>query len=137
MMLVNKARVISCLFLYQVVLSRLLLSLCFQTCEAMPKLLLVVTTIMSVSSMLSVALLGFILLSANLMCFMSLCNFKHMLNDCLSTKLSMFSQTGGVSIVTLTPSFRSLASHTMCLVLIHISRMVQLNVSIVILLTPA
>ena len=50
---------------------------------------------MSVSSMLSVALLEFILLSANLMCFMSLCNFKHMLSGCLSTKLSIFSQMGG------------------------------------------
>ena len=37
----------------------------------------------------------------------------------------------GVNTVILTPSFRSLASHTMCLVLIHISRTVQLSASTV------
>ena len=37
----------------------------------------------------------------------------------------------GVNTVILTPSFRSLASHTMCLVLIHISRTVQLSANTV------
>ena len=97
----------------------------------------VVINTMSVLSMLIVALPGYILLSANLMCSMFSFSFKPMLNDFSSKKLFMFSLIGVASIAISKPSFRSLGSLTVYHVLIHISRMALLNVSIVTLLKLA
>src|SRR4051812_41622696 len=61
----------------------------------MPRHLLVVTIIISVSLMLTAVSLGYILLSVSLMCLMSSFSFKHTLSVFLSRKSSMSNPTGG------------------------------------------
>ena len=72
------------------------------------RLLSVVIITISVSLMLIVALPGFTLLNANLMCLIFLFSFKNMLNVFSSTKLFMSSQTGGGEYRNLNSFFQSL-----------------------------
>ena len=94
----------------------------------------VVTTIMSVLLMPIVASLGFIFLSANLMCLIYSYSFNCMLNVYSSIKLSMFSQIGGggANIATSTLSLISLGSLIVYHARIHISRMALLSANIAI-----
>jgi hypothetical protein len=111
-----------------------LIELVFWMYGVILKHLSVVIIIMSVSLMLTVALLGFILSSINLMCSMFSCNSKHMLSIFSKQKSLLFNLIRVASIKTSTVFSRNLGSRTVCLVLIHINKMVLLNVSIVILL---
>lgn len=76
--LVNRARVISCLFLFPLVQHLNLFKSYIQMCGALPKFLLVVINTMSALLMLLVVLLGFIFSNINLKFSKSFFSFSDM-----------------------------------------------------------